>query len=557
MKKNKFLKNSEIMRILVIMSFTIALVSTLLCWWQISESTQRYTHAKEKMNKFKKIRVLIVANHLLGNERGYTNELLFSTVEDRTLTTNLVFARNKTDIALRELMQDASIFKEVSEATILLKNARQKIDNASGSQSRPTEVHEAIKSLLYATSKFEFIFTDKSLRYANEEASGSGYFYTLLFLGEIRDSLGRLATPYLYSLRYNIPMTVDDITSVTQVREKIEFLWLMLQDFDKKSALLKNLKFNAQSDYYKKIDRLTKEITTQQKNDTLKINPTSFSISYREGLNSLQLLADVYLNDLEGDLIENKKSELFKLIMVIFSLVILLLLIVLVCILIKGKIFRPLMYMNYSIQEIISNNTRLGGSPSSKSDGIQSITQSIIILEKILNQQKLEVCILEREINKDSLTGIGNRRSLIEKNLELRNKKNINNFFWLSIIDIDNFKLINDTWGHPFGDTVIASFADVLKKDCRSDDFCIRLGGEEFIVIFHAESCTEAKKFLSRIQHHIRQLSFITPNGINIGITASFGAMKHDVYDLEGIIEKTDAALYKAKNSGRDCIVWV
>lgn len=120
------------------------------------------------------------------------------------------------------------------------------------------------------------------------------------------------------------------------------------------------------------------------------------------------------------------------------------------------------------------------------------------------------------------------------------------------IMDIDHFKLVNDKYGHPAGDSVLQEFAQILKESAREHDFVGRWGGEEFILILQNVSLDELLQFAELIRTNVESYNFTTVGKV----TASIGvaAFKHSD-DQDSLIKRADEALYRAKSQGRNCVV--
>ena len=118
------------------------------------------------------------------------------------------------------------------------------------------------------------------------------------------------------------------------------------------------------------------------------------------------------------------------------------------------------------------------------------------------------------------------------------------------LFDVDNFKSINDTYGHETGDKVLIKLVEVLKSNFRSDDYICRIGGDEFIVFMvHSSQMQEAQiaAKIERINHALDETADgLTPASISVGITHGT-----DVADVTELFEKTDAAMYQAKQNGK------
>ncbi|PKG38384.1 GGDEF domain-containing response regulator [Psychromonas sp. Urea-02u-13] len=152
----------------------------------------------------------------------------------------------------------------------------------------------------------------------------------------------------------------------------------------------------------------------------------------------------------------------------------------------------------------------------------------------------------------DQLTGLYNRHYLIDMATKkvaraLRHKYNL----WVLMIDIDHFKNINDTHGHPMGDEILKLVASTLVSDNRSEDIAARFGGEEFVVMFDPCDLKNALVKAERIRTKIEQLN---PHGI--GVTVSIGMAKLVAEDatFERLLKRADEALYAAKENGRNRI---
>ena len=159
---------------------------------------------------------------------------------------------------------------------------------------------------------------------------------------------------------------------------------------------------------------------------------------------------------------------------------------------------------------------------------------------------------LEEIAYTDSLTEIYNRlhfNRLLEAEIDKVKRYDIQ----LSIIffDIDHFKQINDTHGHPMGDTILKELTEVIASANRSSDIFARYGGEEFIVLAASTSIDGAVEHAQRLKQDIEQHRF--PIG---RVTASFGVTSFDskTDDMESLLERADKALYQAKSDGRNCV---
>ena len=156
----------------------------------------------------------------------------------------------------------------------------------------------------------------------------------------------------------------------------------------------------------------------------------------------------------------------------------------------------------------------------------------------------------------DDLTGLGNRRQCFEVvETELARFRRAGRPAALLMIDIDNFKAINDRYGHMVGDDVLCGMAAILRETCRAADTTARHGGDEFLIVLPETNAAEVAALAERIRRRLR--TFVFERAPALRCTASLGAAEAEgeMVDASDWIQKADAALYQAKAAGRDCFV--
>jgi len=166
---------------------------------------------------------------------------------------------------------------------------------------------------------------------------------------------------------------------------------------------------------------------------------------------------------------------------------------------------------------------------------------------------------IERMAITDGLTGLFNHRNFQEKlAAEFRRLERFSAPLSLLLIDIDFFKKINDSYGHPAGDEVLRGVARVIRETVRSVDIPARYGGEEFAALLPGTNHEGALKMAERLRESIEKTRFPF-EGKELRVTVSIGAATspHDAVAKEELVEKTDKALYYAKRNGRNrCVPW-
>ena len=162
-----------------------------------------------------------------------------------------------------------------------------------------------------------------------------------------------------------------------------------------------------------------------------------------------------------------------------------------------------------------------------------------------------------REIaNIDFLTKVSNRKYFFEKaESYFKKSKSEDTPYAIAMIDIDNFKLVNDTYGHAVGDDVIKALAKILRDNVKGQDIVARFGGEEFVLYLKDITGDAASKFMQSMCQKISALEIVLPNNQQINFTVSIGVSSQKLPSLHQKINSADELLYEAKNSGKNRVV--
>lgn len=165
----------------------------------------------------------------------------------------------------------------------------------------------------------------------------------------------------------------------------------------------------------------------------------------------------------------------------------------------------------------------------------------------------------ELEAGRDELTRLLSRKYLsviLSKEANYARKRNIN--FALIAIDLDYFKQVNDSYGHEAGDMILQQFAELLSSRSRAGDYVFRVGGEEFLILLVDIDRDSSIRVAKQVSQRISEEKFSIPNGELLSITASLGVTLFDGHpDYRRSLNRVDQALYQAKSSGRNQVVYI
>ncbi|NVN91109.1 MAG: GGDEF domain-containing protein [Desulfuromonadales bacterium] len=194
------------------------------------------------------------------------------------------------------------------------------------------------------------------------------------------------------------------------------------------------------------------------------------------------------------------------------------------------------------IDRVIDSNTNLKGELASS--------------QEVLAEQRLQIENLRTAVRIDGLTQLANRAYFDEKLTEsLDILKRYNQAFSLMMIDLDNFKDINDTYGHPAGDRILKGVAFKIRESLRSSDFLARFGGDEFSLILIKADAHIASDVAWKLCNSLRESRFLLDD-IPVTATLSIGVAEADVRDTEeSLLKRADEALYRVKQTGRNNVL--
>lgn len=180
-------------------------------------------------------------------------------------------------------------------------------------------------------------------------------------------------------------------------------------------------------------------------------------------------------------------------------------------------------------------------------------TAMLFFAFKTLHRQRKE---LESLVRTDALTGLSNRREFMSQ-LEIESHRHARSGrpFCLVVCDVDHFKTVNDSWGHPAGDAVLAQLGHILRSSTRDQiDTAARLGGEEFVLLLPDTDLIGANRVAAKIASSLRDHAF-QADGASFHVTQSIGIAEVHGGQGERALRIADQNLYSAKRAGRDQVM--
>ncbi len=185
---------------------------------------------------------------------------------------------------------------------------------------------------------------------------------------------------------------------------------------------------------------------------------------------------------------------------------------------------------------------------------IDAVLLSIALADRMKMTQEKKL-IAEKEAKTDMLTGLLNRRAYYEIS-EMEYQKLLRYHRVLSVVmfDVDQFKKVNDTYGHNAGDSVLQHVANIARETIREYDYAFRMGGDEFLLLLPETNEKQASVLSERLREKIEKQKIIDSRGNTFFVTASFGVVEYTQREMsiEALTRRADEALYQAKKAGRN-----
>lgn len=186
----------------------------------------------------------------------------------------------------------------------------------------------------------------------------------------------------------------------------------------------------------------------------------------------------------------------------------------------------------------------------------EKTVEDVVQRSQEMDQVRKELDEYKRIANTDSLTRLANRRAFDDRLAAIFNNPVTKPVTALVLADIDHFKKVNDSFGHPVGDKILATVASVIRANIRRDVFAARTGGEEFALVIEGNTTEEVMSICERIRRTLEATPFKNSRTrVDYGpITISLGiCMGSEAADAGELYSNADIALYAAKNGGRNC----
>ena len=550
----------------------LVIVLSLLCLSVplIIGAYQTYKQSEHALVEIKALATVADLANRISRERGPSNMTMSSSIEElETHLKNLEEYRHGVDQQIELTFQSlhqagfTQLAKELkTQLQQKLTAGRQEVDvyiQTPFEQRQSSNLDQTIVKMFEAWDSSHDLLKNVVIQSKSRNGSASEYYTLVLILAELRDQAGRVASNVMAGVTFNEPISNQNIARSLQTQKQVRYLWDLINTIQPEHDKTVEFKFLYDKVKTEFIDQglpiVSKLIAQSSKQQTYALSGTQLTAEISPKFTTVIDLQK-YLLDYSILMVEQQQqSAQQKMVFSVLIAILSLMAAIFTMVYAQRKVFSPLIQARDTIVELSYAHSSTGSEMvEHKLRQVHSLYDALQKLQDMLKQRDAFEFELKSIANTDRLTGVSNRLALDEY---LKRTEQIPNHFeniCLIIIDIDNFKYVNDRHGHIFGDNVIVAVADCLKDNVRHSDLIIRFGGDEFLVVMPHIEFEAAVASAEKIRSAVAGLNLIDPETkeqLNISVSIGVAVGATTWMDL---LEKADKSLFKAKEAGKNLV---
>lgn len=563
------LRSEHISRRLFWSMIIIALSLLFLSVPLIVSSYQSYQKADRALTEISALRAVADLANKISRERAPANKVMSSSADELEENIKELQAyRKEVDLQIEQtsaILAAAGFSVQAQALSSHVKGAlaqgRHAVDVYSAlprSERSARQLDQAIQQMFKAWDSCKGIIENVLVHSEAKGTSVSDYYTLILILADLRDQAGRTASNIMAAVTFNEKIPEDNLARSLQTQHQAHYLWALvntIQPEQDKTPEYLALHQQVKAQFLDQgIPIITRLMNESIHNQTYSLTGTQLTEAMVDKFLTVVNLQSYILDYSVTVAQTQKKQAQQKLILTLLVALICLVAVSFTMIYARNHVFIPLLKARNTILRmaqhhvIESKQTPLSTKPITLLDALKELKQ-------VLQQRDALEFQLRNIANTDNLTGVSNRLALEEYIRYLENKPNQFKHTGLIIIDIDDFKHVNDTFGHIVGDEVIKLIAEKLQLNVRASDLIVRYGGDEFLVLIEHINFPEAWAIANKILQEIgRSELYIAELNQNIRVSVSAGVVVGGASWMS-LLEKADKSLFQAKANGKNAVV--
>ncbi|WP_426308339.1 GGDEF domain-containing protein [Acidovorax facilis] len=415
---------------------------------------------------------------------------------------------------------------------------------------------DAIHGMFEASNKVQAMVRWQASELLRHDSSLAAPVLIGQMLNDLRDYGGRAASQMIAPIALGLPMPIKNVIDTRQTQGRLMELWQVIGShgglYDNE-ALARNRTEIEQSYFgegFALIDQLIMEGRVEPR---YSISATEFTQRYVPSMRPVETYRNAFMDAAVKKTAQNRDAALTTLIVVAMVTGAIFAILVWLVLSIRARVFRPLFHAHAAVVRLAEGHSTAPYAHSAAAGEVTGLFRAIDVLQGKLRERASMASELKIQADTDGLTGLLNRRAL---DRYAQASEGRDHPVCLILMDIDHFKAVNDGHGHPTGDRVLTEFARLLRNMLRSDDIVARFGGEEFAVLVPHDDMDGTRVIAEKLRRAIERAVFTTSQDAPLSLTASFGVACGSAGERAwtALVERADAALYRAKAEGRNCV---
>ncbi|MEB6667400.1 GGDEF domain-containing protein [Acinetobacter vivianii] len=566
--KSSKLRSEQISRRLFLCMLVIIFSISYLSIPLIINSYQEYIRTNQTLTEIISLRSLVKTANKISKERAPSNKVMSSQPQD--------LAENRKELLEYRTLVDMQIDRTIevlkhngfemiaedldTDLKTKLAQARTVVDAYADTpkhQRTSVQFDRAILSMFDVWDESRELLKWLMVQSNSKNSKMSNYFTSILILTDMRDQAGRVASNIMAPVTFDEKISDENRARSLQTQHQAIYLWGLIdtiQPEQSKSPEYVRLYLRVKTEFLDKGLPIISQLLDESKNnEAYFISGTELTDQMVGKFTTVMDLQSYILNDsIEVAEDQNRRAKLqFIFTLCISSLS--LLIAIFTMIYAKRRVFGPLINARNMILRLSGTSDELSHMTKNKEEFF-SLFEAIDKLKGMLKQRDTMELQLKQIANSDVLTGVANRLALEEYIAALEAKPEGLSQTCVIAIDIDNFKFVNDQYGHIVGDQVITMIADQLKRNVRASDLIVRYGGDEFLIVLENIQMDAAKAIAESIRLGVIQENIMIPSlaeaiQVSVSIGVAIGANS-----WLALLEKADQSLLKAKAKGKNVV---
>ena len=552
------------------MFMTMIILSLLcICFPLMINSYQALQVSKQDLIGVQSLRLLAHTANEISRERAYANKLMSSPYASQT-SHRQALARYRKGVD-QDIHENLILLKGIGQQQIALqlqqnmihelKIARVLVDDyaALPDISRTSVQYDhAVQAMFAAWDNYREILRAFVVQRNSVDSQLSDYVTMILLLSDLRDQAGRVASNIIASVSFHEAIPDNNRARSLQTQYQALYLWNLIDTLQPQYAktpeyekLHEQVKHEFLDEGVALVGQLLDESRRHEAYSMTGTQLTERIVSKFTPVVDLQK----YLLDISVEVAKKRKEKAERQFILTLLLSFLSVAVALFTMhYAQKRIIHPLIQAKEQILELSDGVADGNDRHENKKNEFALLFSAIKKLQRMLQQRDALEFQLRNIANTDALTGVSNRLALDDYLMILSQHPQNLSQLCLMIVDIDNFKRVNDEYGHMVGDQVIKLVAEILKTSVRNSDLIVRYGGDEFLVLVEQVSLENALNLAEKIRFRLSQKAieiqnFELPLYVSTSIGVAVGAD-----NWLALFQKADQALLRAKAKGKNVV---